>query len=728
MYVEYGPAGAVDINDAGEWPYRIDQAFACVNMDSTELSQSYPDVLMAGATENDGLLCKVGAWPAEYSYATPFPAMNQFTYIESMSNWAPLTSLCVTDLPGTRDPYERDRCALFVANGSAPHGNVSELRWGLRAVIDGFCTGMNGCTGLWVINYGTQTIQLEAKHARQHYAHMLVSLPLETLLLRLVRTQPEEDHSDFNGPWDDGLWDVTQLPNGDESVDDGITRHEETISACTLSQRFSLQITRSDAQILALPTLALSDRIHFPSRLLLAASKCDCPFIAIAYKESNVTYLHVLPVLEDGMFEKGHRLRSRFALSADPTCIELLDVSEQTFVFVGTFDSIVSLFRVSSAHEMIQVFRSSLNGMSVQPSRTLCESAVVLRRGDEQTLVCASRDGLLFSLDLPSTQADTSYPSARASHPLETTFATIPTAWNMKRVGSASAQIYSSSTDPANAFVSCGSDFCLIRKPFTKPASVDVESIWFTNIRDPGYVQHSVTATYQLPRDMTGHAEHERNLGGFLFVVSGDQMLYAQLDVGLGQVYSASSLLPHQDTKTLPRKLILGSKPTYAVYLKLPRKMLVATTEAQEICAPPGGYRALHSDLVLLNVHDDHSPKEVEVKPEESSEYGINMIVARYELKNAERVYSIADWAFEDDRGKRYNLVIVGTGVKEGSGKESGRRLIFNLGQRGTRLSLQKESAYPHPVYCVAMFDKRATVSVIGKSLCFDEFDAGAGR
>jgi hypothetical protein len=257
---------------------------------------------------------------------------------------------------------------------------------------------------------------------------------------------------------------------------------------------------------------------------------------------------------------------------------------------------------------------------------------------------------------------------------------------------------------------------------------LDVQSIWFANRTNPGYLQKPVTATYQLPHAELADTITERNLGGFLFVVSGDQMLYTQLDADVkGGGYNAY-LRFGSECKTLPRKLITGAKPTHAAYLTLPRKMLVATTETRAEREPPGGYRTIHSALALMDVHDEKPLDEVEVKQEVGVELTSRLVVAQHVLNHAERVYSIADWPFEDDRGKKYNLVIVGTGVGAGSGKETGRRLIFNLGQRGSRLSLQKESTYPNPVYCVAMFDKRATVSVIGKLLSFDEFDAGLGR
>ncbi|KAJ4985050.1 thermotolerance protein [Stagonosporopsis vannaccii] len=728
MYVEQGPAGAVDMDDAGEWPYRIDKAFACINVDNSEFSQSYPDVLIAGAAGNDGLLCKVGAWPMEYLYASKYPSMNQFTYVESMPNWSPLTGLCVTDLPGIRNPYERERCALFVANGVAPHGQISELRNGLRALIDGSISGMNGCTGLWVLHNGSRTVELEGKSARQHFALVIVSLPLETLLLRLVRTQPE-GFGGLTGAWDDGVWDVTQLPTEDEPTDDGVVRSEETLSACTLSDRLSIQITRQSAQILIAPSLMLTDKIDFPNPILVGSSKPGFSFAAIAFNDSGTTHLAIIAILEDGTFDKHRQVKSRHELTADPTCIELLDIGQENHVFVGTLDSNVSLFHVSPEGTLSKVFDSSLTSIYTEHSRTLCEHAVVLKLDNDQALVCATRDGLLLSRRIhPMASKFESSSIIDSKTPPGTTITTPSSEWKVTRMGSTSAKIYMSSTDEAAAFLSCGSEFCRVRLSPEKSSVVDIDSIWFINRANPGYHQHPVTAVHQLPYLVAQNHLLERNLGGFLFVVSGDQMLYTQLDTDLEQEAFAPYLRPGCEAKVLPRKLITGAKPTYVVYLKLPRKMLIATTEAKEEGAPNGGYRVIHSRLSLVNVHDDEPLDEIEIKQEVGIELANRLVIAHHVLNHAERVYSIADWPFEDDRGKKYNLVIVGTGVREGPGKESGRRLIFNLGHRGSRLSLQKESTYPHPVYCIAMFDKRATVSAVGKLLQFDEFDVGLGR
>lgn len=728
MYAEIGPAGAVDMDDAGEWPYRIDQAFACVSVDNSESSQSYPDVLMAGAAGNDGLLCKVGAWPMEYSYATQYPAMNQFTYVESMPNWSPLTSLCVSKLPGIREPYERERSALFVSNGVAPHGQISELRYGLHALIDGSFGGMKGCTGLWVLHHGSQTVDLDGKKARQHYAYVAVTLPLETLLLRLIRTQPEGSGA-FSGAWDDGVWDVNQLPTEDAMLEDGIVRDQETLSASILTDRFSIQITRDNAQIVSRgPTLDLKDRLHFTKPILLAATRVGFPFLAIALKDNGRTYLDITPILEDGTFEKTKTARMRHELNTDPTCIELLELNGRAHVLVGTLDSKITLFAISQQHAICILLQSVLDANQAGSSRVLCERATILRSGDNQVLVCATRDGLLLSRSVNNIDSG-SYAASSSNlvKPSGNQIETEALSWHITKMGSTSATLYPSLVDEATAFVSCASDFCRIRLSTTSPI-LDVESIWFANRTRPAYLQYPITAAYQLGYDETVSTTLERSLNGFLFVVSGDQMLLTTLATDVRRRDKISIPQYEEETKALPRKLITGAKPTNAAYLTLPRKMLVATTEAKEASATFESYRAIHSTLSLLSLHDEKPLEEAEVKEEVGAELTDRLVVAQYALHNAERVYSIADWAYEDDRGKKYNLVIVGTGVTSGSGKETGRRLIFNLGQRGSRLSLQKESSYPSPVYCVAMFDRRATVSVVGNQLNFDEFDAAVGR
>lgn len=191
IYAACGPGLYAEISEVGNWPHRIDTGFACVSVDNSEFSQSYPDVLIAAGAGNDGLVCRVGSWPTEYSYSTQYPDTNSLTFVESVPDWTPLTDLSITRLSGSRAGGERDRCTMFASNGNAPNGRISEIRYGLQALVDDSISGLNGTTGLWVLDYGSQTLNLEGRHQRQHYVTFMLNLPPESLVIRVVRTQPE---------------------------------------------------------------------------------------------------------------------------------------------------------------------------------------------------------------------------------------------------------------------------------------------------------------------------------------------------------------------------------------------------------------------------------------------------------------------------------------------------------------------------------------------------------
>jgi hypothetical protein len=397
IYAERGPSGLVEVNEAGEWPYRVDTAFACLSVDSSEFSQSYPDVLIAGGAGNDGLLCRVGSWPTEYSYSLQYPGTNSITFVESMPDWTPLTDLSVTRLSSLRVPGERDRSTIFVSNGNSPHGRISELRYGLHALIDDSFSGVNGTTGLWVVDYGSRTTSIDNKHQRQHYATFIITLPPETLVIRVVRTQPES-REQYSGAWEYGSWDKYQIPSGEEPIEDGVMRGEETISACPWSDRYSIQIGRHEARILHRPTLRQQALLAFDTSLLLAISKPGTPFIAITYRDNGSTFLEVVRISREIEFERTRD--TRYSLTHDPTCVEILDIDGVAHIFVCTFDSKVTLLRVDKLGKMFTVSASSLQDAVPDGCPILVESAVILASSGQQVLVCATRDGWLLSANI----------------------------------------------------------------------------------------------------------------------------------------------------------------------------------------------------------------------------------------------------------------------------------------------------------------------------------------
>ncbi|KAH7385265.1 mono-functional DNA-alkylating methyl methanesulfonate N-term-domain-containing protein [Phaeosphaeria sp. MPI-PUGE-AT-0046c] len=710
MYVEGGQVNGLETDVAGDWPYRIDTAFACLSVDNSEFSQSYPDVLIAGGAGNDGRLCKLGSWPAEYATSIPDPDTNQLSYIESISNWTPLTDLSVARLPGLSMLPERSRSSIFVANGSSPHGEVSDLRMGLQSIVDYSFGGMNGCTGMWVVDSGTQVTELEGRSARQHYATLVITMPPETLLIRILRTQCD-NRGQSSGAWEDGMWKVEQLTNEDEHCEDGIMRDIETITACAWSENFAVQITRDEIRSLRRPGLCRSVSIVFTNPLLLAACKPGLPFIAIAFRESGNSYLEILRVSSDGSFVRDDSSDARLHLDQDPTCVELLEIQGIICVFVSTFGLSTYLFRVDDHGKLHAMIEDTLHNVGIDNTRMVIDGAVLMFAEGKSVLVCATRSGYLLSSMISLYQ------------PVTTSFS-----WSVVKMGTTSVHISASATDVSTAFVSCGPDFCRARCSPSSPSLLAIDSVWLTNRARPGYLQSSLTAMYQVPH-VKGNNTGGRDLGGYLFAVAGDEFHCTQLSHDISWMGHELESLHQTDRSAVPRKLPTGAKPTNILYLRPIRKLVVATMEAKEERAPPDGYRILHSAIKLLDVHDQKTYDEAEVKQEDGRDYTSRLVSAQYELKHGERVYSIAEWPFTDHRDKRYTLIIVGTGVPGHNGKESGRRLIFNVGksESSARLELKKESTFDYPVYCTAIWNNNASVSAIGKTLTFDVFDSEAG-
>jgi hypothetical protein len=404
MYLERGPGGAVDTVEAGDWPYRIDTAFACLSVDNSEFSQLYPDVLIAGGAGNDGRLCKLGSWPAEYSYAS-YPVTNQLSFVESISNWTPLTDLSVVRPSGVPMLHERDRCSIFVANGSSPHGEVSELRQGLQSLIDHSFSGMKGCTGLWVIDHGSETIDLDGKPARQHYAIFAVTMPPETILIRIVRVQ-REVRGEYSGAWEDGAWKVEQISGDDDSSNDGVLRDALTITACPWSEKFAVQVTQEEVRVLHRPGLQHSDTIQCSNSLLLAACRPGFPFIAITFRESGNTYLEIVRISPSGQLIKSASHSNKRRLDYDPTCVELFEAEGVMCVLVGTFGSTIYFLKVDDEGNLHTIMEEAINSAAVDDVRMVLESASLLTAKDQQTLVCATRNGYLLSSRLPTTQSN----------------------------------------------------------------------------------------------------------------------------------------------------------------------------------------------------------------------------------------------------------------------------------------------------------------------------------
>ncbi|KAF2004601.1 hypothetical protein P154DRAFT_426022 [Amniculicola lignicola CBS 123094] len=700
----------VATSEAGKWPHALDRAFATLDADTPTLNMQNPDILVAAGVASDGQMCKIGAWVSEYSASATFGQNNNFMLINSIPNWAPILDLSVARPLSEHVPNAETRSSIFVANGREPHGTITELRSGLNAPVENYSVGMNGCTGLWIIDYGSEVLEVNGRRAKEHYVVVLVTSPPESFVLRISRRTVPQMRGWEVGAWDDGVWAIANFPEY-VPVQDGILRDDETILACVLSNRDVVQITRREVRLLYRPAFGIAASHEFPPSvfLLAAAARFGIPFIAAAFRESGNVILQVRSI-SNGNF--GDEIRQE--LPTDATCLDLFEVYGNAYIFVAIRNSMHIIFKVEHSG-LTQVF-GNVNPDTDDTSDVsmVCESAVVLVYDGGITILGGMRNGTLLSIGAKTLHY------REHSIPSDDILLPDSLAWSIssksaKQMGTTTVHVSRCVTDPSVAFATCGSDFCRVRCG-QQGSVMEIDSIWFTDQADPGFSQGPVTAVGQVPLK-SNEGLSERDLGGFIFAVSGNKLLYTQLDYEIASSMTGYGSISPECSKVVPRKTVTEATPTKLAYITALRKMVVATIDIKEERAPPNGYRSIRSSLKLVNL----DPEDVLVKLEDGAEELVRSkpIVGEFQLKNYERVYSIVDWTFIS-KGKSYHFIIVGTGIRQDQDKETGRRLFLQV--KDNVFKLKKDYSFDRPVRCLALFGDKQLVTIHGNTVSLEEY------
>ncbi|KAF1976560.1 hypothetical protein BU23DRAFT_455784 [Bimuria novae-zelandiae CBS 107.79] len=708
LYVELGGnTNLLEISDAGSWPCPIDTAFACLRAANSEFAQSYPDVLVAGGLGSDGHLCKVGAWPKEYANQVPYPESLAFDLIESLPSWAPVTDMAVAPLENIPLPYDRTRASVFVSNGKSPYGEVSQLRRGIRALVDGTFGGMEGSTGLWIVDHGSTALEQDGTLGGQDYATYVVNVPGETLVFRASRTKEEGLFSQggFGSARDGGVLGTEQ------PVQDGLIRNMETVSACPITESHAVQVTHHEARVVLRPHLSLVDSITFRSPLLGAATKSGVPYIVVAVNEGAQTFLQTIHFRDDGSFRPMNQETGRHLLIGDPTCIEIL-VSNAVgpLVFVGTTDAGFSLFAVKDQNSLVQIYHTPGIPNGPRELQHVYESAVLLTAHEHEKLLCGTRIGMLIAMDLA--KLGKTHPNLLLRHSKE---------YSITKMGSTAVYITPNKIDDSMAFLACGADFCRVHLSI-QDFEIHIDSIWLHDPSCPTYMQGAPNAVDQVPL-AADSGQDKRKLGGFILAVFGDRMVYARLDYDItwsGQVGSPS--IPEKG-KVIPRKLPISSTPTNIMVAEdLPHHMIVVTNVLREEHASIHKYRKMVSSIRVIDLLNHGRIADADIKEElPSSTPKKKLEHIEVPLNTYERVHSMVRWVFLGNEDRQHALVVVGTGVTEAPGKETGRRLVLNVGKTG--LKLQDSKRFPHPVRCIAVYDNQHIVSIIGTVLQIEQIE-----
>ncbi|CAI6235125.1 unnamed protein product [Periconia digitata] len=727
MYVQCGRTTGIEISAEGDLKKPIDTAFAFLAVDNSEFAHCYPDVLISGGVGGDGLVHKIGAWPTEYEYAQGILG-NGFSRLESIPCWAPVADMVATKVSGGRTLPPPSRASIFVTNGKSMHGEISELRRGLKALIDCSFRGMKGCTGLWVLDQGVESVEHDGQTTKQHHATFIFTLPPETIVIRATRMQTEGviDDNDSNSAWAKGNWDIVQIPgSGDEPIQDSIMRAKETIAACILDDDYAVQISHNEVRCLHRPALTATSSYTLPGTLLRASTRNHIPYVALSFRMGNQAVIEVARIHPGGIIETDPEKRIRYNLPDDPTCVELFSFDdgdgEGILLFVGTITGSIMIFKIE--HSSLKLVVSEIFPFSAAGLPTICESAVLLVLGEHRQLVCGARDGSMVLVDFAAdSDGESSYPTHTQQHSNIRIKSREPV-----QMGSTAVQLRPCSTDPSSAFLACGSEFCRITLSGSGPRAIDVNPIWLVDRHIQTYAQGPIVALDQLPF-VPNSASTGRGLGGFIFTVSGEQMLLAQMDYDVRWSGQNGQPAVQEQSKVVPRTIPTGASPMKMMYMAgTTRFMVVATMENKEVRAPPNGYRTVHSTLKFLKMSEEQMNEEPDIKSEDEELNANKFVAYEFQLEPYERVYSMVEWVMDTDKGKKYKILVVGTGIKKGPGQEEGRRLFFNAGGK-SGVKLMKQIPHTSPVRCLGIYKSTYLVAIIGKTIRIYDFEAASQK
>lgn len=275
--------------------------------------------------------------------------------------------------------------------------------------------------------------------------------------------------------------------------------------------------------------------------------------------------------------------------------------------------------------------------------------------------------------------------------------------------------------DSSTAFVACGADFCRVHLSKCDFGAC-IDSIWLDDPQNSAYLQGALSAMDQVPPT----AASGKELGGFIFAVFGDRMVYARLDYDIKWSGQAAPPLSPEDGKVIPRNL-----PTTQTPLKLmvpddlPHHMVVVTNEfevgldREQI----GHYRRkMLSSIKVIDLLSDKNNPEIEI----NGEFVLGTPkskIARSEipLKHYERVHSMVRWVFSGNEDRQHALLLVGTELNPPEGESRGRRLVLNITKSG--LKLQDKKRFDEAVRCIAGYDNQHIISIVGSTLQIEHIE-----
>ncbi|RAK81092.1 protein thtA [Aspergillus fijiensis CBS 313.89] len=609
FYLSVGNEGEVENQThLGQLCCDVDAAF-----DILDIGYEGGDLLLAAGTTGDGGLF--------VQKARDHPRC-----VQRFMNWTPVTdSAIVRDDIASNSGASSDR--FFVCSASSyARGAVVELRHGIEAQ-SGLVVSLEellSTTGIWIMSDGMNG-----------GIFILTSDPVSSMLLYLAADFMEE---------------ISAIDEKDSGLDYGT----QTLAAGCTDTGAIIQVTDKAIHIGATSELWSSYRHEYgpEHHIAVAAVNGSSLLVAAAVRTSHDVHLHLKRLDSGGGQAQLQDIGPALPIRYDPVCMSIETLGFCTYVFIGTGNGKVLVYRVTDTVSFVSETTIAV-GSSDDISKAIDSLALIKSMNDNSSdkynMLCGLRSGILVPFELIiDSENGLSHDAFKQLEP--------------QRLGHTSVKVQSRGDI---ALLTCGHGFWQMScSQDSVTTHYMTQRVWVTDQNNPAYHPNTVNSFCISAVGGPG----AENLFDTLFCVAEGQLMICTLD---------------QKAKTVPRRIDLPGSASRLTYSRHLRSLVVAYNQTEYDTDTDPIRRYTRPYIEFVDPDSQQSMVNTSESPiDESSRPWRPQGVA------GEKISCILEWTPRKG-DEEYHFIVIGTSRKN---QQDRGRVIF--------LQAYRDSTNPSRIEC----------------------------
>ena len=255
------------------------------------------------------------------------------------------------------------------------------------------------------------------------------------------------------------------------------------------------------------------------------------------------------------------------------------------------------------------------------------------------------------------------------------------------------------------AFVMCGSDTMYLTHRRGGEQGISLSYIWFTDLNEPSYQQDAIPALTRL---------RVKDLPNALVCLSGSRFLVCQLS---------------ERKQSVPRRIPVEGSPNRLLYVAHLNTMVAASLPSVPQSTKRKGIMKQKDDKPISS----GLLQFVSLDKANTSSHKDYILGVYRCLDSRERIYALTEWKYEDDTGKKYYFIVLGTSIpaKNSSGAKGRVYLLRPWLYQEDEIKITTHKVWDFregPVYAVAFQGLNCMLIAAGKSILRFQFSSSTNR